>query len=89
MDRLSFEADSKAKEGDNISIPFQAYYGTGYNDYENCTLVINIGDGVVGSGDINYDVDPGKSVDFKAKDFNNFYLKTSYPVTTLRLMVEL
>ena len=73
LDRLSFQAESKAKEGDNISIPFQAYYGTGYNDYENCTLVINIGDGVVGSGDINYDVAPGKSVDFKAKDFNNFF----------------
>lgn len=73
LDRMSFKADSNAKEGDSISIPFKAYYDTGNNDYENCTLVINIGDGVAGSGDINYDVAPGKSVEFKAKDFRNYY----------------
>lgn len=73
LDLLTFKADSNAKEGDSISIPFKAYYDTGSNDYENCTLVINIGDGVAGSGDINYDVAPGKTVEFKAKDFRNYY----------------
>ena len=73
LDLLTFKADNNAKEGSTISIPFQAYYATGSNDYENCTLVINIGDGAVGTGDINYDVAPGKSVDFKAKDFRNYF----------------
>lgn len=73
LDLLAFKADSNAKEGDSISIPFKAYYDTGNSDYENCTLVINIGDGVAGGGDINYDVAPGKTVEFKAKDFCNYY----------------
>lgn len=73
LDLLAFKADSNAKEGDSISIPFRAYYDTGSSDYENCTLVINIGDGVAGSGDINYDVAPGKSVEFRSKDFRNYY----------------
>ena len=73
LDLLTFRADSNAKEGSTISIPFRAYYATGSNDYENCTLVINIGDGAVGTGDINYDVAPGKSVDFRAKDFRNYF----------------
>lgn len=88
LDRLSFEADSKAKEGDSLSIPFRAYYDTGYNDYENCTLVINIGDGAVGSGDINYDVTPGKTVDFKSKDFNSFFRETYSGATVSYVVFE-
>lgn len=74
LDDLSFKADSNAKDGDSITIPFRAYYSTNTSssNYIDCDLVIKIGKGGA-SGDINYDVAPGKSVDFKARDFRNFY----------------
>lgn len=71
LDRMSFKADSNAKDGDSITIPFRAYYGTG-SRYEECSLVINIGKGT-SRGDIEYEVAPGKSVDFRARDFSDFF----------------
>lgn len=70
LDRMSFKADSNAVNGDSITIPFRAYYGS--NRYEDCSLVITIGSGSA-KGDINYDVAPGKSVDFRQRDFRDFY----------------
>lgn len=72
LDRLSFRADSNAKNGDSITIPFRAYYGRGSSDYVECNLVITIGKGT-DSGDINYDVAPGKTVAFRQRDFRDFY----------------
>lgn len=72
LDRMSFKADSNAKDGDSITIPFRAYYGRGSSDYVECNLVITIGKGT-DSGDINYDVAPGKTVTFRQRDFREFY----------------
>lgn len=72
LDRMSFKADSNAKNGDSITIPFRAYYSTGSNNYVDCSLVITIGKGGT-SGDINYDVAPGKTVAFRARDFRDYY----------------
>lgn len=72
LDRMSFKADSNAKDGDSITIPFRAYYSTGSRDYVDCSLVITIGKGGT-SGDINYDVAPGKTVAFRARDFRDYY----------------
>ena len=71
LDRMSFKADSNARDGDSITIPFRAYYSTG-SRYEECSLVITIGKGGT-SGDINYDVAPGKTVAFRQRDFRDFY----------------
>ena len=72
LDQLSFRADSSARDGDSITIPFRAYYGTTSGNYVECSLVITIGKGGT-SGDINYDVAPGKTVAFRQRDFRDFY----------------
>ena len=73
LDHMSFRADSNAKNGDSITIPFRAYYGIGTNNYVDCNLVVNIGKGSSAKGDINYDVAPGKTVAFRSRDFRDFY----------------
>ncbi|WP_297983646.1 S-layer homology domain-containing protein [uncultured Oscillibacter sp.] len=73
LDRMSFRADSNAKNGDSITIPFRAYYSTGSSSYVECNLVITIGKGTSATGDINYDVAPGKTVTFNQRDFRDFY----------------
>lgn len=72
LDRMSFRADSNARDGDKLTIPFWAYYGNGNGNYVECNLIITIGKGGA-SGDINYDVAPGKTVAFRQRDFRDFY----------------
>ena len=72
LDQLSFRADSSARDGDSITIPFRAYYGAGSSNYVECSLVLTVGKGGT-SGDISYDVAPGKTVAFRQRDFRDFY----------------
>ena len=69
LDSLTFKADTNARLGDVLTIPFQAYYTN--KDYEEGTLKITIS--TAAAGTISYEVAPGGSVDFKADDFNNVY----------------
>ncbi len=69
LDTVSFKADSNAREGNTLSIPFRAYYSD--SDYEDGTLKITITQG--GKGTIEYKVAPGGSVSLLASDFNKVY----------------
>ena len=73
LNGLSFKADSSAKGGDSITIPFRAYYGVTANDYRVGSLKITVNGEA--SGDIDYVVVPGKTVDFEASDFRSFFQK--------------
>ena len=71
LGKVTFEAGTSLKDGDVLSIPFRAYYSE--SDWQAGTLKFTIkGDG----GDISYGVLPGKTVTFKAEDFNRFFRKT-------------
>ncbi len=72
LSSLSFRADSGAKNGSTLSIPFRVCYSD--TDYEEGTLKITVNTSA--GGDISYTVAPNKTVNFDRTDFNSFFRKT-------------
>lgn len=72
LSALVFKANSTAKEGASISIPFRAHYTD--SDYAEGTLKITVKNGT--AGDISYTVTPGKTVNISRTDFNTYLQKT-------------
>ncbi|MCI8911053.1 MAG: S-layer homology domain-containing protein [Oscillibacter sp.] len=71
---LSFQADKKAKSGDSLTLSYTAYASK--NSYVDGKLILKVS-GTSASGDIEYEVAPGKTVDFNSRDFRD-YLRDTY-----------
>ncbi len=72
LNSLTFKADSGAKQGASITIPFRAHYSE--TDYAEGSVKITVNSGA--AGDISYTVTPGKTVNISRTDFNNYLQKT-------------
>ena len=84
IDSLTFKANSSARNGDTLSIPFRAYYSD--SDYEEGTMKITVGNAAVSAGSIAMTVTPGKTVNFDRAKFNDL-LRKSYSSDTLSYVV--
>ncbi|MCI9609181.1 MAG: hypothetical protein HFG07_03025 [Oscillibacter sp.] len=71
LSTLNFQADTNAREGKELVIPFDIYYKSTSAPYEGSLRVIIDKDGE--EGDVTYRVAPGGSVTFNRVDFNNAY----------------
>ncbi len=74
IDSLTFKANSSARNGDTLSIPFRAYYSD--SDYEEGTMKITVGNAATSAGNIEMTVTPGKTVNFDRAKFNDLFQKS-------------
>ena len=81
LEDVTFRADTNAREGDCLNIPFRAYFGNNRDDYEEGILRIVV---TSDANSVSYEAAPGGSVSFTADDFNRFYQTQSRTSRTIR-----
>ncbi len=75
LGNLSFQANRNAKNNSTLEVSYIIYGGSSDRNEVKGTLTLKVS-GTGASGDIEYEVAPGKTVDFNSRDFRDYLRKT-------------